>query len=107
MNAIYRLFSFLLCATTAILWLLANAYAQSTDTRTCAILADSFTPNVPMQIKAADQLHLMIQRKIYAACLQTRGKQGASRMTAPGQAGTNTANAGAVVSFDVPGATNT
>jgi hypothetical protein len=49
----------------------------------------------------------MIQRKIYAACLQARGKQGASRMTAPGQAGTNTTNAGAFVAFDVPGATIT
>jgi hypothetical protein len=57
-----------------------------------------------MQIKAADQ---MIQRKIYAACLQTRGKQGASRMTAPSQPGTNTTNAGSFVTFDVPGAIST
>jgi hypothetical protein len=48
----------------------------------------------------------MIQRKIYAACLQTRGKQGASRMTAP-RAGTNTTSAGTFVTFDVPGATST
>jgi uncharacterized membrane protein len=53
-----------------------------------------------MQINAADQ---MIQRKILAACLQTRGKQGASRMTTP-RAGTNTTNAGTFVTFDVPGA---
>jgi hypothetical protein len=37
------------------------------------------------------------------ACLQTRGKQGASRMTAPGQTGTNTTNAGTFVTFNVPG----
>src|SRR5215472_14208220 len=107
MNSIHRIFSFLLCATTAMLWLLAGAYAQSKDTKICAILAGSFTPNVPTQIKAADQLHLMIQRKIYAACLQTRGKQGASRTTAPGQARTNTTNAGTFVTFDVPGSTFT
>jgi hypothetical protein len=106
MNAIHRLFSLLLCATTAMLWLLANAYAQSTDTRTCAILADSFTSNSSMQIKAADQLDQMIQRKIYAACLRARGKQGASRMTTP-RAGTNTTNAGTFVTFDVPGSTLT
>jgi uncharacterized membrane protein len=58
-----------------------------------------------MQINAADQLQ-MIQRKIYAACLQTRAKQGASRMTTP-RAGTNTTNAGTFVTFDVPGATAT
>ena len=52
-----------------------------------------------MQINAADQ---MIQRKILAACLQTRGKQGASRMTTP-RAGTNTTNAGTFGTFDVPG----
>jgi len=46
----------------------------------------------------------MIQSKIYAACLQTRGKQGASRMTAPGRPGTNPTNAGAFVTFSVPGA---
>jgi uncharacterized membrane protein len=49
----------------------------------------------------------MIQSKIYAACLQTRGKQGASRTAAPGQAGTNASNGGAFVKFDVPGATVT
>src|SRR5215471_14377395 len=97
MNAIHRIFSFLLRATTAMLWLLASAYAQSKDTKTCAILASGFTPNVPAQIKAADHLHQMIQSKIYAAGLQTRGKQGASRMTAPGQPGTNSTNAGAFV----------
>src|SRR5215472_5722322 len=107
MNAIHRIFSFLLCATTAMLWLLASAYAQSKDTKICAILAGGSTPNVPTQIKAADHLHLMIQRKIYAACLQTRGKQGASRMTAPAQAGNNTTNAGTFVTFDVPAATST
>jgi uncharacterized membrane protein len=107
MNAIHRIFSFLLCATTAMLWLLASAYAQSKDTKTCAMLAASFTRNVPMQIKAADQLHQMIQRKIYAACLQTRGKQGASRMTSASQVGTNTTKAGAFVTFDVPGSTLT
>jgi len=75
----------------------------------CAILASSFTPNSPMQIKAAEHsiLHQTMQRNISAACLQTRGKQGASRMTAPGQAGTSTKSAGAVVAFDVPGSTIT
>src|SRR5215472_10841635 len=107
MNTIHRLFSFVLCATTAMLLLLANVYAQSKDINTCAMLAGSSTPNISMQIKAADQLHQMIQRKIYAACLQTRGKQGASRMTAPGQAGTNATNAGALVTFDPPGSTST
>src|SRR5215469_4286922 len=107
MNTIHRLFSFVLCATTAMLWLLANVYAQSKDTNTCAMLAGSFTQIIPMQIRAADQFHLMIQRKIYAACLQTRGKQGASRMTAPGQAKTHTTNAGTFVTFDVPGSTLT
>ena len=107
MNAIHRLFSFVLCATTAMLLLLANVYAQSKDTNTCAMLAGSFTPNISMQIKAADQSHQMIQREIYAACLQTRGKQGASRTTAPGQAGTNAANAGDLVTFDPPGSTST
>jgi hypothetical protein len=105
MNAIHRLFSLFLCALTAMLWLLANAYAQSNDTKTCAILADTFTPHISPQITPADQLHQMIQSKIYAACLQAHSKQGASRMTAPGQAGTNTTNAGAFVTFDVPGAT--
>src|SRR5215472_10772996 len=76
--------------------------ARATTPNTCAMLAN--TPNSRMQIKAADQ---MIQRKIYAACLQTRGKQGASRTTAPGQARTNTTNAGAFVTFDVPGSTFT
>jgi hypothetical protein len=107
MNAIHRLFSFLLCATTAILWLFANAYAQSKDTKTCAILAGTLFPNISMQINTADQAHQMIQRKVYAACLQARGKQRASRMTAPGQPGTNTTNAGTFVTFDVPGATIT
>ncbi|HKF63678.1 MAG TPA: hypothetical protein VKB42_20065, partial [Dongiaceae bacterium] len=74
MNTIHRLFSFVLCVTTAMLLLLANVYAQSKDINTCAMLAGSSTPNISMQIKAADQLHQMIQRKIYAACLQTRGK---------------------------------
>ena len=107
MNSVHRLFSLLLCATTAMLWLLANANAQSNDIKTCAILARSFTPNISMQIKAADQSHQMIQREIYAACLQTRGKQGASRMTAPVQAGTDTTNAGTFVVFDPPGSTYT
>jgi len=75
MNTIHRLFSFVLCATTAMLLLLANVYAQSKDINTCAMLAGSLTPNISMQIKAADQLHQMIQRKIYAACLQTRGSK--------------------------------
>src|SRR5215472_10032149 len=104
MNAIHRLFSFLLCATTAMLWLLASAHAQSNDTKICAILAGT---NIPMQITAADKLHQMIQSKIYAACLQTRGKQGASRRTAPGQPRTNTTNAGTFVVFDVPGSSST
>jgi hypothetical protein len=107
MNAIHRLWSFLLCATTAMLWLLANAYAQSNDTKTCAIVADALSPNISMQGTEADQLIQMIQSKIYAACLQTRGKQGAPRVAAPGQAGTNTTNAGAFVTFDVPGAFGT
>src|SRR5215471_18999504 len=80
--------------------------AGATTPNTCALLAGSFTPNISMQIKAADQLHQMIQRKIYAACLQARGKQGASRMTTP-RAGTNTTNAGTFVTFDVPGSTLT
>jgi uncharacterized membrane protein len=67
------------------------------------MIARSFTFNSSMQINAADPLHQMIQSKIYAACLQTRGKQGASRMTTP-QAGTSTTNAGTFVTFDVPGA---
>src|SRR5215469_3500046 len=104
MNAIHRLFSFLLCATTAMLWLLASAHAQSHDTKTCAILAST---NIPMQFTAVDKLHQIIQRKIYAACLQMRGKQGASRMPAPGQPGTNTTNAGTFVAFDVPGSSST
>jgi hypothetical protein len=82
--------------------------ALATTPNTCAILASSFSPYGPVQINAPDQLHQMIESKIYAACLQTRGKQGASRMTAPGQAGTkNTTNAGAFVTFDVPGTTFT
>ena len=107
MSVIRRLFSFLLCATTAMLWLLANAYAQAKDTKECAILADAFTRNVSMQITAPDKLQQMIQSKIYAACLQTRGKQGASRMAAPGQAGTKPTNAGAFITFDVLGSTFT
>src|SRR5215469_8910257 len=81
--------------------------ARATTPNTCAILAGSYTSNSPTRFNAADQLHLMIQRKIYAACLQTRGKQGASRMTAPAQAGNNTTNAGTFVTFDVPAATST
>ena len=107
MNAIDRLFSFLLCATTAMLWLLASAYAQSKDTKLCAILAGGFGPNISMQITAADKLHQMVESKIYAACLQTRRKQGASRMTAPGHPGTNTTNADTFVAFDVPGSSST
>ena len=103
MNAIHRLFSLLLCATTAMLWLLANAYAQSKDTKACAMLTGSFSPHGPVQNSAADPLGQMIQRKIHAACLQTRGKQGASRMTTL-RTGTNTTNAGTFVTFDVPGA---
>src|SRR6516225_11891225 len=80
--------------------------ARATTPNTCAVLARGFAPNSPMQINAADQLHQTIQRKIYAACLQTRGKQGASRMTTP-RAGTNTTNAGTFVTFDVPGAIST
>src|SRR5215469_4555585 len=76
--------------------------ALATTPNKCAVLAGTFTPNISTQIEAADHLDQMIQSKIYAACLQTRGKQGASRMTGPGQAGTNTANAGAFVTFDVP-----
>jgi hypothetical protein len=58
-----------------------------------------------MQMEVAEHsiLH-QIQSKIYAACLQTRGKQGASPMTAPGRLGTKTTNAGTFVTFDVPGA---
>ena len=48
--------------------------ARATTPNTCALIAGSFTPNSSTRINAADQLHLMIQRKIYAACLQTRGK---------------------------------
>src|SRR6516162_5923532 len=73
--------------------------ARATTPNTCAILAKSLTPNSSMQIKAVDQLHQAIESKIYAACLQTRGKQVASRMTTPGQAGTNTTNGGAIVTF--------
>src|SRR5215472_1155574 len=80
--------------------------ARATTPNTCAILARSFTSNSPTQINAADQLDQMIQRKIYAACLQTRGKQGASRMTTP-RVGTNTTSAGTFVTFDVPGAIST
>src|SRR5215471_18111246 len=80
--------------------------ARATTPNTCAILAGSFAPNSPTRISPTDQLHQMIQRKIYAACLQTRGKQGASRMTTP-RAGTNTTNAGTFVTFDVPGSTLT
>jgi hypothetical protein len=58
--------------------------ARATTPNTCAMLSGSFTPNSPMHIKPADHFHQMIQSKIYAACLQTRGKQGTSRMTAPG-----------------------
>jgi hypothetical protein len=77
--------------------------ALATTPNICAVLASSFTPNSPVQVKATDGLYQMIESKIYAACLQTRGKQGTSRMTAPGQAGTNTTNAGAFVTFNVPG----
>jgi hypothetical protein len=80
--------------------------ARATTPNTCAILARSFTSNGPTQINAADQLHQMIQRKVYAACLQKRGKQGALRMTTP-RAGTSTTNAGTFVTFDVPGAIST
>src|SRR5215472_11961610 len=78
--------------------------ARATTPNTCAIFAGTFTSNNPMQMKVAEHsiLH-QIQSKIYAACLQTRGKQRASPMTAPGQAGTSTTNAGTFVSFDVPG----
>jgi hypothetical protein len=107
MNAIHRLFSFLLCATIAMLWLLANTYAQSNNTKTCAIVANILSPNIPMQSTAADQLHQMIRSKIYAACLQTDGNQVTSGMAAPGQAGTNTTNAGAFITFDIPGASST
>src|SRR5215472_1127702 len=75
--------------------------ARATTPNTCAVLASGFATNSPTRTNAADQFHLMIQRKIYAACLQTRGKQGASRMTAPGQAGINTTKAGAFVTFNV------
>ena len=77
--------------------------ASATTPNTCAMIAGSFTSNSPKQISTADPLHQVIQRKIYAACLQTRGKLGASRMTAPGQTGTNTTNAGKFVAFNVPG----
>src|SRR5215469_14771854 len=80
--------------------------ARATTPNTCAILAGSFAPNSPTRISPTDQLHQMIQRKIYAACLQARGKQGASRMTTP-RAGTSTTSAGTFVTFDVPGATST
>jgi len=80
--------------------------ARATTPNTCAVLARGFAPYSPMQINATDQLHQTIQRKIYAACLQTRGKPGASRMTTP-RAGTNTTNAGTFVTFDVPGAIST
>jgi hypothetical protein len=43
--------------------------ALATTPNTCAMLVGTFTSNSPTQIKAADQSHLMIQRKIYAACL--------------------------------------
>src|SRR5215469_1263952 len=81
--------------------------ARATTPNSCAILADSFTPNSLTRINAADQSLQTIERKIYAACLQARGKQRASRMTAPGQPRTNTTNAGTFVTFDVPGATFT
>src|SRR5215469_12013656 len=80
--------------------------ARATTPNTCAVLAAGFAPNISMRINAADQLHQTIQRKIYAACLQTRGKQGASRTTTP-RAGTSTTNAGTFVTFDVPGAIST
>jgi hypothetical protein len=87
--------------------------ALAVTPNTCAILAGTIIPNTSMQIEAADHLDQMIKSKIYAACLQTRShlqtrsQQGASRMTGPGQAGTNTTNAGALVTFDAPGATFT
>jgi uncharacterized membrane protein len=81
--------------------------ALATTPNTCAMLAGSFSANFPRQITAADQLHQMIEGKIYAACLKSRAKQGASRKTAPGPAGTNTTNAGAFVTFDVPGSVAT
>src|SRR5215469_9633323 len=80
--------------------------ARATTPNTCAMLAASFASNGPTQINATDQLHQMIQSKIYAACLRTHGKQGASRTTTPRTA-TNTTNAGTFVTFDVPGATST
>src|SRR6516164_3387774 len=80
--------------------------ARATTPNTCAILAGSFTSNSPTQINATDQFLQTIQSKIYAACLQARGKQGASRMTTP-PAGTNTTNAGSFVTFDPPGSTIT
>jgi len=80
--------------------------ARATTPNTCAVLAAGFAPNISMRINAADQLHQTMQRKIYAACLQTRGKQGGSRMTTP-RAAANTTNAGTFVIFDVPGATST
>jgi uncharacterized membrane protein len=109
MKTIFRLLSFLLCATVAMLWLLANAYAQSADTNICAILAGRITSDISMQIKPADHsiLQQMIRRQIYVNCVQTRGQQGAPGVIAPGQPGTNTRNAGAFVTFDVPGSTIT
>ena len=80
--------------------------ARATTPNTCAVLAAGFAPNLSMRFNAADPLHQTMQRKIYAACLQTRGKQGASRMTTP-RVATNTTNAGTFVIFDVPGATST
>ena len=77
--------------------------AGATTPNTCAVLAAGFAPNLSMRFNAADPLHQTMQRKIYAACLQTRGKQGASRMTTS-RVGTNTTNAGTFVTFDVPGA---
>jgi hypothetical protein len=103
MKTIFRLFSFLVCATAVIPWLLANAYAQSTGPDTCAILAGRITPDFPMQIKLADHsiLQQMFRNQIYADCL--RGQQGGLGETAPANAAANTKNAGTFATFDVPG----
>jgi len=109
MKTIFRLVSFLLCATAAIPWLLANGYAQSTRPNTCAILAGRITPDFSMQIKPADHsvLQQMFRNQVYLNCMQFHVQQGPLGETAPANGGANTTNAGTFITFDVPDALST
>jgi len=105
MNAIFRGFSFLFCASLIIFWP-PHASAQSSAANACATLAAKIIPGNPRQgIPSISSIFQQpIRRQVYLKCLQAYAQQGTPGANAVAKPGTFITKAGTFTTFDIPAA---